>query len=156
MTIDLGAIGPHLLGEMVDLRGEYPPAEPGREYLRKAEVFLTRHGIDHLRQHHPERLEWLRQSVELLRLAIGQPGIASRHLDFKADMGHWAITLAAPLPARPTAYVSVVLSLANLDGPESDSHQLITAYRAKRRDFYTAEGKVKGRWIELRQQKIGP
>jgi len=156
MTIDPDAHEPRPLGEMPDLRERYPPMERGREHLRRAEVYLTPHGIGHLRRQHPERLEWLSQSAELLRLVIGEPAIASRHLEFKADMGHWAVTLAAPLPGRPTAYVTVVLSLANLDGPESDFHQLITAYRAKRQDFYTAEGKLKERWIEVKQQKTGP
>ena len=118
MTIDPDAHEPQLLGEMPNLQAAYPPMEPGREHLCRAEVYLTPHGIDHLRRHHPERLDWLSQSAERPRLVIGEPAVVSRHLEFKADMGHWAVTLAGPLPERPTAYVTVVLSLANLDGSE--------------------------------------
>lgn len=150
--IDLDAADPHFLGRMPDLRGLYPAGEPGTAHLRGAVVYLTAFGIRHIRQEHPERIEWLRSSAELLRLVIESPEIAGLGLEYKARMGHWAVTLASPIPGRRGAYVSVVVSLANLDGPESDFHQLITAHRSKGRDFYDGEGTLKGRWIGVKKR----
>ncbi len=65
-------------------------------------------------------------------------------------MGHWTQCPAIEHPAKSRRYLTVILSLAAIDGEESDYHQVVTVFPAQRRQFFDAQGNLIG-YVPLAQ-----
>ncbi len=148
------------LGVCADLRYLYPGGEPGCDYVRSAEVVANPYGIQHITREHPERASLLAGEIMAIRRAVESPELVSRHLDYRTRAGHWSQAIAASALEQRAQYVVVVFSLANMPGePESEFHQMITLYPAKRRYFYglseAGSEVLKKRWLEVTKQKTG-
>lgn len=140
------------LGVSADLRNLYDVETPGREHLGAKPTYMNEYVRNHIVQDHPERLEWVESSTGLIAEAVRKPIIVYRGLVYKDQIGHWSQAYVAKNPTDEGQLVTVVLSLAAIEGEESEIHQVITVYPSKHRDFYRGNpGEIKERWLEVTQ-----
>ena len=74
------------------------------------------------------------------------PAILYAQLIYKPKMGHWTQCPAIEHPAKSRRYLTVILSLAAIDGEESDYHQVVTVFPAQRRQFFDAQGNLRPKY----------
>ncbi len=138
------------------LEHAYPEDEAGRECLRQLPVVINQSVIDHLRQDHPERMQWFLEHRESIRRAIASPEFIEKHLNYRDKMDHWATTVVVPDSEQNGKYVAVALSLARVEDEESEFHQVITAHPIRYKDLFkrSKDGDVlKDRWIHVKPTK---
>ena len=146
---------PESLGVLPALTAVFPGGTEGLVYITSREVLFTEAVVAHVLAEHPERVRWIAGHKEDLRRAVQYPEFVSRELEYKERMGHWSLTIGACMGSG--GCVALAISLARMRGePESDFHQVITAYPAKANYFFRTEqsGKrvLKPRWLEVKQK----
>jgi SPP1 gp7 family putative phage head morphogenesis protein len=157
--INFNAIEPQKLGDLVELRHLYPENESGREFLRPLPVVINKWALDHIKQDHPERVKWLSQNREVIEKTVKTPELVYKQLEYKDQMGHWSQMLVRQIEGQKD-YLAIVISLARLEGMESETHQIITMYRARRKTFFKADKNgneaIRPKWISVeKKQKTG-
>lgn len=151
-----GNCSPIELGVSADTRHCYDSAEPGCECSCSKPTQLNRYAIDHISRDHPERQDWLSGNLEAVRNAVTAPDILSAELQYKTAMKHWTQCRVIEHPGGTGNYLVVVLSLATLEGRESEFHQVITVYPAERRKFFNKQGNLKLKWQTYKIKGLSP
>lgn len=150
LNFDLDEAQP--LGDLKDLRDLYPEEMPGREHLRPLPVVVNKWALDHIRNDHPERVEWLSQNGHVARLVVESPDFVYSNLEYKDRMDHWAQMLVRKIEGEDD-YLVMVLSLARLQGEESDLHQAITMYLAREKTFFKIDNSgnkvLRPKWVPV-------
>lgn len=158
-SINFNVVEPQELGNLAELRYLYSEDEPGREFLRPLPVMINKWALDHIKQDHPERVKWLSQNRKIIEKTIQLPELAYKQLEYKDQMGHWSQMLVKQIEGQKD-YLVIVISLARLEGIESEVHQIITMYRARKRTFFKADKDgneaIRPKWISVeKKQKTG-
>ncbi|MCX6344619.1 MAG: hypothetical protein NT018_06045 [Armatimonadetes bacterium] len=139
-------LSPINLGVNADTRHFYCQTIPGFDHLRPKPTQLNQFAMEHINNDHPDRQDWLAENLETICTAVASPEILYAKLDYKSNMKHWTQCHAIEHPANSSEYLIVILSLAALDNEESEFHQVVTVFPAKRRKFFDGEGNLRPKW----------
>ena len=161
-AVDFDARKRQSLGRSADLRNQYQKDEPGRDYLRSADVILQPGRIRHLQERDKARVNFLKREPTLPVEAIRSPEIVYRHLVLK-ESGHWSQVFARESRKYPGDWVVVAVNLGFLPhqaGPKY--HEARTIHPCGKDFFYRRVKDSKGerwvlkdRWKEVKTEKAG-
>lgn len=145
--IDLYSRDNHSLGGSKDLQNIFSPGYAAVPYHRSAETHINSYFKKHIREDHPERIDWITNHANDIALTIQQPDLIER-APWKRDNGHWSQTFIREIPEE-NGFAVVAVSLANLPGEiESEYHQVTSIYFSKKPGtFFRKNGEVKEKWI---------
>ena len=151
-SINFLSIETDVIGNTIDLRGEYPPEMAGVECLICREVVLDSNGKSHiLNKEDPNRIPFLEKHIDYIAKALYSPEIVYSALVYKSNLGRWSQVYAKEVPGTGR-YMTVVLALASLEEGITAVHHTLTIIDAGIRYFYggsKGQGSLKPKWKKI-------
>lgn len=113
-----------VIGQAVDLRGDYPAGLPGIECLTCRKVVIDGTGKHHiLSKDDQDRFLFIVAHFEYIQQALSYPEYIYAEPQYKHELRRWSQVYAVEVPATGR-FMTVVVSLARIDEPEAPHHIL--------------------------------